>query len=326
MYVPLQQRSAEWHAWRDQGITASEIPVVLGVSAYKTSYRLWQEKVGLMAPEDLSGNPYVQAGIDNEGRLRAHMESIDQTVIMPGCYAYDDDQRFRASLDGMSTEDVVYELKWPGEKTWNDVAILGERCEAYTTYRLQVQAQLLCAGADRAKLVFGRDGEDGIEVRVFEISRNDSEIDEILARGRTFLDQVASRTPPPKDPAKDLFEPDDPQRWSAVARQLRHLEARIVAATGELESLRERRDELLAPLIDEMGAFAKFDFEGVTVTRYTVDGSVNYKKIVADRLDLSDDELAAYRGRPSLRKRVAITPESPDEVTLDGIAVSGDFF
>ena len=43
-------------------IGGSDAPVILGVSKWKTPFRLWQEKVGLIAPDDLSDNERVHFG------------------------------------------------------------------------------------------------------------------------------------------------------------------------------------------------------------------------------------------------------------------------
>ena len=44
--VDLNQRSEEWLQWRSKGVTASDIPIILGLSPYKTRWQLWAEKVG----------------------------------------------------------------------------------------------------------------------------------------------------------------------------------------------------------------------------------------------------------------------------------------
>ena len=44
--VDLVQRSDAWFEWRKTGITASMIPVIMGLSPYQTPYRLWAELVG----------------------------------------------------------------------------------------------------------------------------------------------------------------------------------------------------------------------------------------------------------------------------------------
>lgn len=53
--IDLVQRSLEWHQWRKSGVTASESPILMG-SPYKTPWRLWAEKRGLILEADLSGN------------------------------------------------------------------------------------------------------------------------------------------------------------------------------------------------------------------------------------------------------------------------------
>ena len=60
--IALEQRSPEWHDWRRQGVTASDAAVLLGESPYK-SLPTWEEKLGLLKPQDLSGNPNVQRGV-----------------------------------------------------------------------------------------------------------------------------------------------------------------------------------------------------------------------------------------------------------------------
>jgi hypothetical protein len=280
------------------------------------------EKVGLAIPKELSFIPQVRAGIVNEPRLRAHMESVDDTIIMPGCYAYDGDDRFRASLDGLSTEGVVYEFKWPGETTWMEVALLGEQADAYRQYRAQTMAQMLCTDATRARLVFGREGIDGIETIVFDIHRNDAELAEILKQGGAFLAAVATGKPPAKDVQRDCFEPENRALWLDAARHLRDLEVKIVAARRESEALNERREALLKPLIEDMGEFMKADYHGVAITRYMQDGSVSWQKVVKDKLTLDPAELAAYRGKASMRQRITIKPEPLNEEELANDAVA----
>ena len=58
--VDLNQRSPEWLQWRSQGITASDIPIILGLSPYKTPWQLWAEKVGRINAPDISNNPNVK--------------------------------------------------------------------------------------------------------------------------------------------------------------------------------------------------------------------------------------------------------------------------
>lgn len=52
----------EWLAERAKGIGASDAPIVLGISPYKTPYQLWSEKVGLIEPPDYSDREWIEWG------------------------------------------------------------------------------------------------------------------------------------------------------------------------------------------------------------------------------------------------------------------------
>ncbi|NCB05288.1 MAG: recombinase, partial [Clostridia bacterium] len=60
----------EWLAARKDGLGASDAPAFLGISPWKTNVRLWEEKCGLVVPEDIGNNPYVKYGNDAEPLLR----------------------------------------------------------------------------------------------------------------------------------------------------------------------------------------------------------------------------------------------------------------
>lgn len=61
----------EWLQERKKGLGASDAGTIIGVNNWKTNVELWQEKVGLREPEDISHKPYVQYGHDAEPHLRA---------------------------------------------------------------------------------------------------------------------------------------------------------------------------------------------------------------------------------------------------------------
>ena len=42
----LQQNTPDWHRWRQQGLGASDAPVVMGEAAFKTPRMLWSIKTG----------------------------------------------------------------------------------------------------------------------------------------------------------------------------------------------------------------------------------------------------------------------------------------
>lgn len=60
----------EWLANRTSTVGGSDAGVILGVCPWKTNEQLWEEKVGLRKPDDVSDNPLVQYGVNAEGYLR----------------------------------------------------------------------------------------------------------------------------------------------------------------------------------------------------------------------------------------------------------------
>ena len=69
--IVLPRNHAEWLQERKKGLGASDAGTIIGVNKWKSNVELWQEKVGLREPEDISHKPYVQYGHDAEPHLRA---------------------------------------------------------------------------------------------------------------------------------------------------------------------------------------------------------------------------------------------------------------
>jgi putative phage-type endonuclease len=108
--IDIVQRSPEWHGWRSAGMSASDAPVVLGVSPFKTRWRLWAEKCGLAFEEDLSGNPYVRRGLEEEDIRRVY-EDRHGVLLLPLCAESDAHPVVRASFDGLTDEGEPVEIK-----------------------------------------------------------------------------------------------------------------------------------------------------------------------------------------------------------------------
>lgn len=60
----------EWLARRSSFIGGSDAACILGANPWKSNQRLWEEKTGRTAPEDLGDNPLVLYGIRAESHLR----------------------------------------------------------------------------------------------------------------------------------------------------------------------------------------------------------------------------------------------------------------
>lgn len=68
VYIPADHEA--WLQERKFGIGASDAAALLGMSKWKTNQQLYEEKVGLREPEDISDKPFVQYGHDAEPHIR----------------------------------------------------------------------------------------------------------------------------------------------------------------------------------------------------------------------------------------------------------------
>ena len=65
----IEHNTPEWLAFRQTGIGGSDAAAVLGLSPFKTNVEVWEEKVGLRVPEDISEKPQVKYGSEAETPL-----------------------------------------------------------------------------------------------------------------------------------------------------------------------------------------------------------------------------------------------------------------
>ena len=108
----LQQNTAEWHRWRQQGLGASDAPVIMGEAAFKTPRMLWSIKTG-RAQEDAAG-PAARRGRELERLARRAYEQEVGIQMEPLCLVHDQLEWMRASLDGLSFDgSTVLEIKCP---------------------------------------------------------------------------------------------------------------------------------------------------------------------------------------------------------------------
>lgn len=189
---------ALWLAKRNEGIGASEIAAVLGVSPWQSALSLYAQKTGQMEPDDLSENEAVFWGLKLEnsiidgyaertGRLVRRFGKLIRSTAYPW---------LQATPDALTSDD--------GGKSWWPLQIknIGFSSAAHWEdgapdyYRMQVMHESLVFGSTKttaAALVAGQ-----------KLIWEDVEVDEISARkiinlGRDFWDRVQRREAPPAD-------------------------------------------------------------------------------------------------------------------------------
>lgn len=315
-FVELDQRSDAWFDWRKNGITASESPVIVGMSPYQTPWRLWAEKTGFMERPDLSGNPNVQRGVLLEDAVRERIAQEMCDIIEPACAEWDHDPIFRASFDGLTSSNLPVEIKCPSERVFEDVKTNRENSKTFQLYNVQVQHQMLVADAPKGYLVFFCNDE----LLKFEILRDEAIIGEILTKGREFFNCVVEKQEPELDPERDVYIPrdEDAKTWLFLARDYRNIEEKIADLKAKIAMYEDQQVELKNSLKELCGNHVVVDFAGVAVRHSFVKGRVDYKKALEKSgVTLSEDQLETFRSKPSERWNFKVTESDVPKDLLD---------
>lgn len=199
----LPNRDA-WLDARKNHIGGSDAAACVGRNPYKDNVQLWEEKIGLVLPEDISDRDYVRYGTEAEKYLRA-LFALDHPEYQ---VFYDENNMFlnpkypwmHASLDGELIDQRgrhgILEIKTTNilqsaqKKKWDN--------RIPDNYYCQVLHYLAVTEYDfvvlKAQLKSEWDGELRIEVRHYFIEREEVEEDirELLDAEQRFWDCVVT--------------------------------------------------------------------------------------------------------------------------------------
>lgn len=226
---------ARWLAARGRYLTATDVPVLFGLSSWRTPLDVWLDKVD---PRPRDGMSYVQArGLALEPFIAGQWARDNGAVLdkPPALLGHPTHTRVACSLDYLAhtpTESVVVECKTSSKwEEWLD----GDLPDVYA-----VQA-LTQAAITGLPVVVVADVNSRIEVRRIE---PDPEWEaESLPWLETWWDEfVATRTPPPLHPWRDY--PLLNRVWVPEPGEQVDADSTVMGAVEALVRLRERVKEL----------------------------------------------------------------------------------
>lgn len=283
--VNIAQRTDEWFEWRKTGITASMIPVIMGLSPYQTPYELWAELAGYKEPDDLSNNYHVQRGIAQEPEARQWYEEEMGRPYLPVCVEADHNALFKASLDGLfglSRDDrEVLEVKCPCDKIFDEILSLKSNAPTFRMYAAQVQWQLNCSDSDKGRLFFYKKGRKPIAAPVH---RNDSFIAKAEKVALAFWKMVQDKTPPKMIEGRDkvIYHKEvAANEWDVHSTQYREIDKEVKALDEKVKALKAKakvhEDYFKSLIPEDVQTFTK---DGIRVTQVDRDGAIDYKKLV----------------------------------------------
>lgn len=178
----------EWLENRKKGIGGSDAAAILGMNPYKTNIELWQEKIGLVEPEDIGEKPYVKYGNDAEPLL-SQLFALDHPEYEVTWKEYNSYEHAKypyiiGSLDGIIVEKDTGRIGILEIKTTNILNSMhkekwNERIPQ--NYYIQVLHYLLVTGYDfavlKAQLKSEIDKRPYMQTKEYLIERKDVEDD-----------------------------------------------------------------------------------------------------------------------------------------------------
>ncbi|MGI9277009.1 MAG: lambda-exonuclease family protein [Endozoicomonas sp.] len=330
--VHLEQRSDTWLEWRRQGVTASDAATVIGQSPYKSRCQLWlekrgAEKSGLLKEPDLTANPHVIRGVEQEDDARNLMEqALGDAPLLPVCGEWEQNPRLRASFDGLTRDGIPVKLKAPCQKVYLEVKNLKDQAAAYRLAFLQVQFQMLVADASKGWLCFYHKGLPLLPVC---IARDESLVRQLQQEAEAFWQCVEEGREPEKDPEKDVFIPQglmEQAQWYKLAMIYRRRQMQLNRLKEELETGKSQQKQLQQELQELMGEFRVAESDGLRICRSDCNGSVDYQKALealCEQHQLAVPDLEPFRRNGREQIRITLLDDSESEWETVGNTLLG---
>ena len=194
----MQQNTSDWHAWRNSGLGASDAPIIMGASEYKTPFQLYEEKA-LGKTEKEKSSFVASLGHKFEPAARADLFFSYGFEFKPTCAEHQDTPWLRASLDGLNEEHQLFaEIKYIGLEKYQKLKSENYIC---LPHWIQMQHQFIVTGYKKAIYIcytLNEDKNDIKEIHHIEIEPDISYIqDTLFPKLKEFWNMVQTKTPPP---------------------------------------------------------------------------------------------------------------------------------
>ena len=180
-----EQRTPEWFKQRENAITASDIPTVLGENNYKTPWNLLVDKCNAN-PKPFVGNTATRWGNHYEDiAIEKYSELYSKKVLPFGLLIHRDHDWLGGSPDGITTDGVLLEVKCPLSRK----IVMGEVPHHYLS---QVLLNLEICDLELAhfiEFVPGNSDTDFI-INVVEVKRDRKWFSKELPNMKKFWDDV----------------------------------------------------------------------------------------------------------------------------------------
>ena len=190
------------------GIGGSDASAIIGLNPYRSNVELWEEKVGMAVPEDISDKPFVKYGTQAEMHLRGlfrldfpqyRVEYVENNMFIndkfPWAHASLDgwltDQEGRKGILEIKTTEILQSMQ---KEKWNNQLPQNYYCQLLH-YMAVCEADFAVLKA-QLKTVFG--GVPYLQTKHYHIERKDvlEDIEYLMEEEKKFWHQVQTKKKP----------------------------------------------------------------------------------------------------------------------------------
>jgi len=243
----------EQRAKRHEGIGASDTPIIMGYSSYKTPYQLYLEKTGVVSPdEELTEQQYWGNALEPL-IIKRFSEENNVDVSFPDTVYHPDHPFIFANLDGwIASEHAIVEAKSANSfqrKEWDMASSDG----IPLVYLIQIAKQCAITNASRGycAVLIG-----GMEYKQFIYERDKALEDLIIQADIDFWNCIQNRIEPDPINTSDCrlkFPTPSPEKISHSTFKTSNALAELMNVKMKLKELAETEDKFKMHLMSHMG-------------------------------------------------------------------------
>lgn len=278
--IDLKQNTTQWLEYRKNRIGASDVPVIMGVSKWRTPLQLWKSMLSVDEPEKQNWfkDSIKQNGHDLEPYARNAFEKKIGCIVIPTVVQHDFIDHYIASLDGYGIEQsghtCVVEIKCPGKED-HELAKTGS---IPTAYYPQLQWQLFITGLPYVYYYSYINDNDNVLIGV---NKDQQYIKQMLSKVEDFWNCLQTFTPP--EMTDRDYQVKNDHTWNAHAAEWK-------SAKKQLKYWEEKEKEIKNVLIN-LAEGQSTCGAGLKATKYNVKGRIDYESIA----EFKNIDLEKYR-------------------------------
>lgn len=265
---------------REKYIGGSDIPIIMGISQFKSRFDLLLEKAGLKENE-FKGNNYTEYGNVMESKIRDYINTDRADKFEEGKYIEND---IRCHTDGINS-DTVLEIKTTSQ--------IHETIEEYKVYLVQLLFYMQYNKRECGKLaVYERPedfNEEFDETRLKQFDFKLTDYEELLEQINKAVDQFRIDLEKVKN---NPFITEE----ELMPTDLTELSNKVIALENQLEAMKEiekQSKELKAQLKNAMEKYGKKTWEtpkGIKITLVPDGEDKEVKKFNEDKFKEENEE------------------------------------